>query len=164
MFCRYEIEPISVKVTEEKRSSFLHFVVRLCGIIGGIFVSGKTVQCFFIFPYVLVGILHSIFLFTMKLVLPATVHHKYFSFPSPAATPGSASIPSYASSPVHDPSPSRKNSHKYYDLNPAPSPPYYSTEDILAKSSSGNHIIPTSMGGVVRDEAYNDAEGVGKRD
>ncbi|KAI8808917.1 endoplasmic reticulum vesicle transporter-domain-containing protein [Cladochytrium replicatum] len=37
LFFKYEIEPISVRVTES-RERFTHFIVRLCGIIGGVFV------------------------------------------------------------------------------------------------------------------------------
>ncbi|KAI9337883.1 endoplasmic reticulum vesicle transporter-domain-containing protein [Zopfochytrium polystomum] len=38
IFLKYDIEPIAVRVTEA-RSSFLHFLTRLCGIVGGVFVS-----------------------------------------------------------------------------------------------------------------------------
>jgi hypothetical protein len=44
MFClgvlilKYEIEPIGVRITEEKKSSLIHFLVRLMAILGGIFV------------------------------------------------------------------------------------------------------------------------------
>ncbi|KAJ3390202.1 Inorganic pyrophosphatase [Lobulomyces angularis] len=48
VFFRYDIEPISVRITEEKASSFIHFLVRMCGICGGTFVT--------------IGIIHSIFL------------------------------------------------------------------------------------------------------
>lgn len=39
IFFKYDIEPISVEITETRSSSFLHFIVRLCGIIGGSVVS-----------------------------------------------------------------------------------------------------------------------------
>ncbi|KAI8087053.1 endoplasmic reticulum vesicle transporter-domain-containing protein [Gilbertella persicaria] len=35
IFFRYDIEPISVQISEARQQSFLHFIVRLCGIIGG---------------------------------------------------------------------------------------------------------------------------------
>ena len=38
MFFRYDIEPILVRVTEEKRTTFIHFIVRMCGILGGTFL------------------------------------------------------------------------------------------------------------------------------
>ncbi|KAL3898191.1 MAG: hypothetical protein SGCHY_002913 [Lobulomycetales sp.] len=38
IFFKYEIEPISVRVTAEKQSSLVHFVVRLAAILGGLFV------------------------------------------------------------------------------------------------------------------------------
>ncbi|RUS17752.1 hypothetical protein BC937DRAFT_89543 [Endogone sp. FLAS-F59071] len=38
LFFKYEIEPISVRITEQ-RQTFTHFLVRLCGIIGGAFVT-----------------------------------------------------------------------------------------------------------------------------
>ncbi|OZJ03391.1 hypothetical protein BZG36_04000 [Bifiguratus adelaidae] len=38
IFFRYEIEPISVRI-RERRKAFTNFLVRLCGIIGGAFVS-----------------------------------------------------------------------------------------------------------------------------
>jgi len=38
LFFKYDIEPISVRVTE-KRKPFFHFLVRLSGIIGGVFVT-----------------------------------------------------------------------------------------------------------------------------
>ncbi|KAJ3393880.1 hypothetical protein HDU84_000843 [Entophlyctis sp. JEL0112] len=38
IFLKYDIEPISVRVTES-RASFMHFLTRLCGITGGIYVT-----------------------------------------------------------------------------------------------------------------------------
>lgn len=38
LFFRYKLEPISVRITEY-RQKFTHFIARLCGIIGGIFVT-----------------------------------------------------------------------------------------------------------------------------
>ncbi|KAI9103076.1 endoplasmic reticulum vesicle transporter-domain-containing protein [Phlyctochytrium arcticum] len=38
IFVKYDIEPISVRITES-RQTILHFLTRFCGIIGGIFVS-----------------------------------------------------------------------------------------------------------------------------
>lgn len=38
VFLKYDIEPISVRVTAA-RQGFFHFITRLCGIIGGIFVT-----------------------------------------------------------------------------------------------------------------------------
>lgn len=35
IFFRYDIEPISVQISEARKQSFIHFLVRLCGIIGG---------------------------------------------------------------------------------------------------------------------------------
>ncbi|KAI7907957.1 endoplasmic reticulum vesicle transporter-domain-containing protein [Cokeromyces recurvatus] len=35
IFFKYDIEPISVQISESRQQSFLHFMVRLCGIIGG---------------------------------------------------------------------------------------------------------------------------------
>ncbi|KAL7313575.1 hypothetical protein PS15m_007310 [Mucor circinelloides] len=35
IFFKYDIEPISVQISETRQQSFLHFLVRLCGIIGG---------------------------------------------------------------------------------------------------------------------------------
>ncbi|TPX50431.1 hypothetical protein SeLEV6574_g00904 [Synchytrium endobioticum] len=39
IFIRYEIEALSVRITETRSSSFLHFVTRMCGIVGGVFVT-----------------------------------------------------------------------------------------------------------------------------
>ncbi|CEI85931.1 hypothetical protein RMCBS344292_00380 [Rhizopus microsporus] len=39
IFFKYELEPISVQISEERQSSFLHFIVRLCGILGGSVVT-----------------------------------------------------------------------------------------------------------------------------
>ncbi|KAJ3042535.1 hypothetical protein HDV00_007069 [Rhizophlyctis rosea] len=38
VFIKYGIEPISVRITEQ-RHGFMHFVTRLCGIVGGVFVT-----------------------------------------------------------------------------------------------------------------------------
>lgn len=38
IFFKYDIEPISVQITESHQS-FVHFLVRLCGIIGGSVVT-----------------------------------------------------------------------------------------------------------------------------
>ncbi|KAI9264778.1 endoplasmic reticulum vesicle transporter-domain-containing protein [Sporodiniella umbellata] len=43
IFFKYEIEPISVQISEESQQSFLHFIVRLCGIIGGSVATVGTV-------------------------------------------------------------------------------------------------------------------------
>lgn len=47
IFIKYDLEAVSVDVAEERSTTFLHFLVRLCGIIGGkctcsvkIFVDG----------------------------------------------------------------------------------------------------------------------------
>ncbi|KAG1376132.1 hypothetical protein G6F61_007862 [Rhizopus arrhizus] len=42
IFFKYEMEPISVQISEESPQSFLHFVVRLCGILGGSVVTVGT--------------------------------------------------------------------------------------------------------------------------
>ncbi|KXS12378.1 DUF1692-domain-containing protein, partial [Gonapodya prolifera JEL478] len=39
IFIRYDMEPISLHVTTARSSSFSHFLVRLCGILGGVFVT-----------------------------------------------------------------------------------------------------------------------------
>jgi hypothetical protein len=41
IFFKYDVEPISVSM-KEQRESFLHFIVRLCGILGGSVVSVGT--------------------------------------------------------------------------------------------------------------------------
>ncbi|KAI8614660.1 endoplasmic reticulum vesicle transporter-domain-containing protein [Chytriomyces sp. MP71] len=51
IFMKYEIEPIVVRVTES-RASFMHFLTRLCGITGGIYVT--------------VGLLNNLIQFSMK--------------------------------------------------------------------------------------------------
>lgn len=38
IFIKYDIEPIEVRVTES-RTGFMHYLTRLCGIVGGIYVS-----------------------------------------------------------------------------------------------------------------------------
>lgn len=38
IFFKYDIEPISVQISES-RHSFIHFIVRLCGIVGGSVVT-----------------------------------------------------------------------------------------------------------------------------
>ncbi|CAG8587672.1 8758_t:CDS:1, partial [Ambispora gerdemannii] len=42
IFFKYDIEPISVRITE-KYTSFSQFLVRLCGIVGGIWVTAGFV-------------------------------------------------------------------------------------------------------------------------
>ncbi|KAI8983155.1 endoplasmic reticulum vesicle transporter-domain-containing protein [Pilobolus umbonatus] len=39
IFFNYDIEPISVRISEIPEKSFIHFLVRLCGILGGVVVS-----------------------------------------------------------------------------------------------------------------------------
>ncbi|ORY42845.1 DUF1692-domain-containing protein [Rhizoclosmatium globosum] len=51
IFMKYDVEPISVRVTES-RASFMHFLTRLCGITGGIYVT--------------VGLLNNLLQFGMK--------------------------------------------------------------------------------------------------
>ncbi len=38
IYFKYDLEPISIRITERRGSSVAHFVTRLCGIIGGVFV------------------------------------------------------------------------------------------------------------------------------
>ncbi|KAJ3242076.1 hypothetical protein HDU81_007830 [Chytriomyces hyalinus] len=52
IFMKYEIEPIVVRVTES-RASFMHFLTRLCGITGGIYVT--------------VGLMNNLIQFFMKI-------------------------------------------------------------------------------------------------
>ncbi|KAJ3076960.1 hypothetical protein HDU98_010254 [Podochytrium sp. JEL0797] len=52
IFMKYDVEPISVRITES-RASFMHFLTRLCGITGGIYVT--------------VGLLNNLVQFSMKL-------------------------------------------------------------------------------------------------
>jgi len=61
IFIKYDLEPISLRVTEKRSASFLHFLVRLCGIIGGIFVS--------------VGLVHSLITMLMSLASPKLLAH-----------------------------------------------------------------------------------------
>ena len=42
IFFKYEIEPISVEISEIHAVSFLQFLVRLCGILGGSVVTAGT--------------------------------------------------------------------------------------------------------------------------
>ncbi|KAI9352074.1 endoplasmic reticulum vesicle transporter-domain-containing protein [Obelidium mucronatum] len=53
IFMKYDVEPISVRVTES-RASFMHFLTRLCGITGGIYVT--------------VGLLNNLIQFSMKVI------------------------------------------------------------------------------------------------
>lgn len=39
IFFRYEMEPITVQISEVRNQSFMHFLVRLCGILGGSVVT-----------------------------------------------------------------------------------------------------------------------------
>ncbi|GAA5810640.1 hypothetical protein MFLAVUS_004063 [Mucor flavus] len=39
IFFRYEMEPITVQISEVRTQSFMHFLVRLCGILGGSVVT-----------------------------------------------------------------------------------------------------------------------------
>jgi hypothetical protein len=55
IFIKYDLEPISLRITEKRSVSFLHFLVRLCGIIGGIFVS--------------IGLVHSLALLLSSLLV-----------------------------------------------------------------------------------------------
>lgn len=43
IFFRYDIEPISVQISEARKQSFIHFLVRLCGIIGGSAIAAGAV-------------------------------------------------------------------------------------------------------------------------
>ena len=51
IFIKYDIEPISVTLTES-RQTFMHFLTRLCGIVGGVYVT--------------VGLLNNILLIVQK--------------------------------------------------------------------------------------------------
>ncbi|KAI8833052.1 endoplasmic reticulum vesicle transporter-domain-containing protein [Chytridium lagenaria] len=51
IFIKYEIEPISVRISES-RSSFMHLLTRLCGIVGGVYVT--------------VGIIHNLLQFLRR--------------------------------------------------------------------------------------------------
>ena len=46
IFIKYEIEPISVRITA-KHLGFIQFLTRFCGIIGGVFVSAGYIMRFF---------------------------------------------------------------------------------------------------------------------
>ncbi|CAO3650902.1 unnamed protein product [Mucor hiemalis] len=49
VFFRYDIEPISVQISEGHSLSFLHFIVRLCGILGGSVVTVGAIYRLFNF-------------------------------------------------------------------------------------------------------------------
>jgi hypothetical protein len=51
IFMTYEIEPILVQITES-RGGFMHFLTRMCGVVGGIYVT--------------VGLLNNILLFVQR--------------------------------------------------------------------------------------------------
>jgi hypothetical protein len=51
IFFRYEIEPISVQITETRSQSFMHFLVRLCGILGGSVVTAGAFYRLFNFVW-----------------------------------------------------------------------------------------------------------------
>jgi hypothetical protein len=53
IFFKYDIEPISLQISETRQQSFLQFLVRLCGILGG---SAVTVGALYrLFNFVLTG-------------------------------------------------------------------------------------------------------------
>lgn len=35
IFIKYDLEAVSVDISEERSTTFVHFLVRLCGIVGG---------------------------------------------------------------------------------------------------------------------------------
>ncbi|TPX33691.1 hypothetical protein SmJEL517_g03468 [Synchytrium microbalum] len=45
IFIRYDLEALSVRITET-RQTFLHFLTRLCGIVGGVFVTAGMILNF----------------------------------------------------------------------------------------------------------------------
>lgn len=51
IFFRYEIEPISVQISEVRSQSFIHFLVRLCGILGGSVVTVGAIYRLFNFVW-----------------------------------------------------------------------------------------------------------------
>ncbi|KAI8372540.1 endoplasmic reticulum vesicle transporter-domain-containing protein [Choanephora cucurbitarum] len=53
LFFKYDIEPISVQISESRQQSFFQFMVRLCGIIGGFAVTAGT--CYRLVNFVLTG-------------------------------------------------------------------------------------------------------------
>lgn len=53
IFFKYDIEPISLQIAETRQQSFLHFLVRLCGILGGSAVTVGTL--YRLFNFILTG-------------------------------------------------------------------------------------------------------------
>ncbi|KAI8349421.1 endoplasmic reticulum vesicle transporter-domain-containing protein [Blakeslea trispora] len=53
LFFKYDIEPISVQISESRHQSFFQFMVRLCGIIGGFAVTAGT--CYRLVHFILTG-------------------------------------------------------------------------------------------------------------
>ncbi|KAJ3317844.1 hypothetical protein HDU93_004037, partial [Gonapodya sp. JEL0774] len=39
IFIRFDLEPVSLYITDKRSATFQHFLVRLCGILGGVFVT-----------------------------------------------------------------------------------------------------------------------------
>lgn len=54
IFFKYDIEPISVRITENSKIGFIKFLVRLCGLVGGVWVTAA-------FSYKIIN--HFLFLF-----------------------------------------------------------------------------------------------------
>jgi hypothetical protein len=78
VFIKYDVEPISVKITET-RTSFSHFLTRMCGIVGGelyfILYNLNQTNAFRISGiYVTVGLFNSILLFIQNRVGPSKKH------------------------------------------------------------------------------------------